>query len=158
MKKIILIICLLLPVGVFVFLRYFGKNEFSIPVYYENGVDDPPTNCNRKYDSPYQVSESALLNFGWKGKPVLIVADSSRSVQLGINRLEEGITVELQTLFLTGKDEYLDQFYSCDLLLKDPWKIVLIDEQRRIRGYYDPETREEVDRLAVELKILLKKY
>jgi len=34
----------------------------------------------------------------------------------------------------------------------------LLDDQRRIRGYYDPQSREEVDRLIVELKILLKKY
>jgi hypothetical protein len=158
MKKIILITFLLLPIGVFVFLKFFGKNEFSIPVYYESGVDSPPTGCHRTYDVPYLVSESPLTNFGWNGKPVLIVADSSRSVQEEINRLDEELSVELQIIFLSGKDEYLDEFYSCDLLLKDPWKMVLIDDQRRIRGYYNPETREEVDRLVVELKILLKKY
>jgi protein SCO1/2 len=34
-------------------------------------------------------------------------------------------------------------------------KFMLIDEQGRVRGYYDGVDREEVDRLVVEIKILL---
>jgi len=34
----------------------------------------------------------------------------------------------------------------------------LIDDQKRIRGYYKIGFRDEMDRLEVELKILLKKY
>jgi hypothetical protein len=158
MKKIILVLALLLPIGVFLFLGLFGKNEFSIPVYYENGVDSPLASCNRIYEAPYQVSDSLLTSMGWKGSALLIVADSSRTVQLGLRRLNEELKSEVQTVFPVGEDEQLDQIYSCDLLLQRPWTAVLVDDQRRIRGYYDPETREEVDRLIVELKILLKKY
>lgn len=158
MKKVILIIALLLPIGVFVFLRFFGKNEFSIPVYYENGVDSPPPGCNRDYNASYQVSDSLLTHMGWKGNPVLIIADSSRSVQLGLKRLNEELKDEVQTIYPSGEGAYLDELYTCDLLLQLPWTTVLLDDQRRIRGYYDPQSREEVDRLIVELKILLKKY
>jgi hypothetical protein len=43
-------------------------------------------------------------------------------------------------------------------LLEGPRQAVLIDSQRRIRGFYDLRNRDEVDRLRVELKILLEKY
>lgn len=158
MKKVILIIALLLPIGVFVFLRFFGKNEFSIPVYYENGVDSPPIGCNRDYNSSYQVSDSLLTHLGWQGSSVLIIADSSHAVQLGLKRLNEELKDEVQTIYPRREVAFLDEFYTCELLLQMPWTTVLLDDQRRIRGYYDPQSREEVDRLIVELKILLKKY
>lgn len=156
MKKVILIIALLFPIGVFVFLRFFGKNEFAIPVYFESGIEAIPTACNRNYQSPYRVSDSLLKNFGWSGKPVLIVADTA--VQSELTRLDEELGAEIQTIYLSGEANYLDQVLRCDLLLQKPWTTVLLDDQRRIRGYYAPNTREEMDRLIVELKILLKKY
>ena len=73
-------------------------------------------------------------------------------------RLDEELSTEIQTIYLSGERDYSDQFFTCDLLLQKPWTTVLLDDQRRIRGYYDPNAREEVDRLIVELKILLKKY
>jgi len=158
MKKVILVLALLLPIGVFVFLRFFGKNEFSIPVYYEHGVDSPPIGCDRDYTSSYQVSDTLLTRMGWKGSTVLLIADSSHSVQLGLTRLNEEFKEEVQTIYPRGELAYRDEIYSCDLLLQKPWTTVLLDDQRRIRGYYDPQSREEVDRLIVELKILLKKY
>ncbi len=158
MKKIILILALLVPIGIFIFLKFFGKNEFTIPVYFENGVDQPLAGCNRVYDSPYLVSASVLNTVGWNGRPVLLSADSSGVVQKALMNLEEGISNKIQSLFLKGERDYLNELLACDLLLKSPWKVVLIDDQRRIRGYYDPADRDEVDRLIVELKILLKQY
>jgi len=158
MKKVILIIALLFPIGVFVFLRFFGKNEFTIPLYYESGVEDIPTDCKRNYQSPYQVSDSLLINFGWNGKSVLIVTDSTPSVKKGLLRLDNELSGEIQTIFITEESDYLNEILTCDLFLQKPWTTVLLDDQRRIRGYYDPASREEVDRLIVELKILLKKY
>jgi hypothetical protein len=158
MKKIILILALLVPIGIFIFLRFFGKNEFTIPVYYENGVEHPPAGCNRVYDSPYLVSASVLKNIGWNGRPVLLVADSSGVVQKALMNLEEEISTQIQSLFLINQNDDRNELLACDLLLKSPWKVVLMDDQRRIRGYYAPENREEMDRLIVELKILLKQY
>ncbi len=37
-------------------------------------------------------------------------------------------------------------------------RMILIDKEKRIRGFYDGTNREEVDRLIVEMKILLKSY
>jgi hypothetical protein len=157
MKKAILIIALVVPIGIFIFLKFFGKNEFSIPVYYETGVDNPPGNCKRNYSSSYTVSDSLLSLIGWKGTPTLIVADSSRAIQLGLSRVDGEFKNEIQVIYPDNKID-LDEFYTCDLLLQKPWSLVLLDDQRKVRGYYDLEHRDEADRLIVELKILLKKY
>lgn len=158
MKKIILVITLIVPVGIFIFLRFFGKNEFAIPVYYENAIDIPNTGCGRSYSATYQVADSTLTNIGWSGKSVLIVNDSSSTVHLGLKRLNEELPNEVQLIFLPDSEAYPSQLFRCDFLLQKPMNTVLLDEQRRIRGYYDYKDREEVDRLILELKILLKKY
>jgi hypothetical protein len=36
--------------------------------------------------------------------------------------------------------------------------VTIVDNQNRIRGYYDATDRDEVDRLIVEIKIILKQY
>jgi hypothetical protein len=42
-KKIIyLLIALCLPALIFVFLKFFGKNQFDIPVYFKDGVEEAP--------------------------------------------------------------------------------------------------------------------
>jgi hypothetical protein len=158
MKKFVLILALLLPIGIFIFLKFFGKNEFTIPIYYESGVDHPPVDCNKRYDSPYLVSDSLLLSLGWNGHPVLFVVDSTGKAQKILVHMDEGISEKIQVLTLNKPDESLTKLLACDLLLQSPWKVVLIDDQRRIRGYYTPEDRDEIDRLTVELKILLKQY
>ena len=156
MKKVILIVALLFPIGVFIFLRFFGKNEFSIPIYYESGMVDIPSKCNQSYTTPYHVSDTTLLKFGWKSGVVLIAKDTN--AQSTLAKLDEDLRAQIQILFLVEQSDYLEEFLTCDLLLRKPSTTVLLDDQRRIRGYYDLQTREEFDRLEVELKILLKKY
>ena len=49
-------------------------------------------------------------------------------------------------------------FKNCELVMDDiDDRVVLVDNQERIRGYYDIMDREETDRLIVELKILIAK-
>lgn len=158
MKRVILIVTLLVPAGIFIFLKYFGKNEFSIPVYFETGVPNPPNGCTRIFDAPFLVSDSILYAMGWKNGTVLIVADSSRTVTIALQRLEEVFLEEVQIMIPSSEMDSIDLFYDCEVLLQKPWNIVLVDNQRRIRGYYDLKHRDETDRLIVELKILLKKY
>lgn len=65
--------------------------------------------------------------------------------------------------FLTGDKEALHQMACCGFLLplqagKDNLilsnKLVLVDGQRRIRGYYEGDDLEDVDRLVQEIKLL----
>lgn len=160
-KSIYLLLALILPVGVFVFLRMFGKNEFTIPVYYEQGVTDSQPSCAYTYPVPYSVPDSIMQRIGWAADKsvVLLVADTSTVVNIGLKRLQEEFeSTDFQFVYPSGEPASRDHWYSCFFFLKRPWSAVLIDSEKRIRGYYAPNSREEVDRLIVEMKILLKQY
>lgn len=61
--------------------------------------------------------------------------------------------------FLTGEKATIETLVQCGFVLKEQkelnYPIVLIDGKRRIRGYYAGTDSEEVDRLILEIKILL---
>jgi protein SCO1/2 len=43
MKKLLfLVLTLAIPVSIFLFLKYFGSNEFEVPLLFENGIDGCP--------------------------------------------------------------------------------------------------------------------
>ncbi len=149
MKKVILFVSLALPVLVFIFLKLFGKNEFEVPVYWSDGVS--VTGC-KPVHGQYTVPDSALGAWGWKGdKATLIVLDQS-TVKENLARVAD----------LFNEGDYSTVATSnvppCLLLAGDSSKVILVDDQKRIRGYYTPTNRKETDRLAVELRILLKQY
>lgn len=159
-KFIYLVLALILPVGVFIFLRSFGKNEFYIPVYYEQGIEDPSAGCPYLYSAPYRVADSILLRIGKTHYPAtLLVVDTSSQVKAGLKRLTgEFEPSEYQLLFPDKDPTIWDHWCACVFFLHKPWSAVLIDSKNQIRGYYSPNTREEMDRMIVEMKILLKKY
>ena len=55
-------------------------------------------------------------------------------------------------------DTRYKRWTSCIFFIKKPYNAVLVDEENRIRGYYAVDNREEMDRLILEMQILLKKY
>jgi hypothetical protein len=63
-----------------------------------------------------------------------------------------------QALLQAGDSATCGRWKKCVFLVNEPWQAVLLDQDKRIRGYYDLRNRDEEDRLRVELKILLKKY
>lgn len=75
-----------------------------------------------------------------------------------------------QWKFLTGEKEEIYSLARCGFLLPvqdgdgskadfiHSEKIILVDGQKRIRGYYDGTDREEIDRLITEINILLDTY
>jgi len=155
-KKILyLFLALLLPALIFVFLKYFGKNEFDIPVYYQNGVTESDNECHVALSGQYFVPDSVLAKWNWRDASVLVsfaVEKENKELQ---QRLTEAKIEDLLVIHLNESDRKMKE---CVLLMKEPWDAVLIDSQRRIRGYYKLGNRDEMDRLDVELKILLKKY
>lgn len=157
-KNIYLLLALVVPTAIFVFLRQYGRNEFTIPVYYQQAAE-VPAGCSGTYPAPYTVADSVLSLAGWKVEALLIVADSSRETLRAVKKISEEFKEDSFTvIFPSGEEAQLNRIYSCQLFLQKPWTAVLLDSQRRIRGYYAPGTREETDRLAVEINILLKKY
>jgi len=157
-KPIYLLLALAVPAAIFVFLRQCGKNEFTIPIYYQQAAE-VPAGCSVKYSAPYAVADSVLSLADWKGEALLIVADSSRETLRAVKKISEEFKEDsFKVIFPSGEEAQLDRMYQCMLFLEKPWTAVLLDSERRIRGYYAPGTREETDRLTIEINILLKKY
>lgn len=160
-KVIYLSLALLLPALIFVFLKYFGKNEFDIPVFYANGVGDSSAVCKIKTTGQYYISDSAFSSLKCNRCETMLIVEGNRDEGSQLKELNGGKgfsdlgTAFLSDLFPANEKE---NFKSCVLFMRSPWNAVLVDKQRRIRGYYKLGNRDEMDRLEVELKILLKKY
>jgi hypothetical protein len=154
-KKITyLLLALALPGLVFIFLKIFGKNHFDIPVYYTKGVSSDTLNndCRITIHGQYYVADSVLKEWNRKGSVILFSFSGEQETEW------------MHKLFNKGKLEFIqpvcwncgeDKFKDCVLFLKEPYNTVLIDDQKRIRGYYKLGDREEMDRLEVEVEILL---
>ncbi len=155
MKKILyLFLALLLPGLIFVFLKYAGRNEFNIPVYYDSGVNPAPTDCGLTYQTPYRVRARS------SGASVVIfpVAEAESGF---VDRLSVEFPSSRLEIVSAGKQWPADSLgwaKKCYYLTNDPYNTVLVDSTGAIRGYYDVRLRDEEDRLRVEVKILLKQY
>jgi hypothetical protein len=149
MKKIILFVALPLPVLIFLFLKFFGKNEFDVKVYWSEGVN--VAGCAPQ-PAPYIVPDSALTAWGWTGDKATLIILNENGIRDNLARVAD----------LFKDDDYstikVAEVPRCLLLAGDSSQVVMIDDQRRIRGYYTPTDRKQTDRLAVELRILLKQY
>lgn len=55
-KSIFLFLLLIFPVLIYLFLQGFGKNQFAIPIYFENGLSATQEGCNPLLQKgPYQL-------------------------------------------------------------------------------------------------------
>ena len=187
-KGIFLFLLILLPVIIFLFLKFFGANNYSIPVYYPNGIGDTlqQVTCLDRTAGQY-VAESALLEKG-KSKVVHFERMDGPVLKTRLEELEkvqdvffDNPNVQLTTYLNSSSIQgdaiegynkrviFLDQFWKfqeldsmaysnfkhCDLVMSDlDNRVVLVDADNRIRGYYNIMEREETDRLIVELRIL----
>jgi protein SCO1/2 len=157
-KKITyLLLALALPGLIFIFLKVFGKNHFDIPVYYQEGISGLPTECTGTYQGQYALPDSSLHAFGYKHDVACLFVDSSAIANKEIKQLRQAFgESQLQIISLAGiKPNRLNPIKNCVLFLKEPWQAVLVDKQKRIRGYYGFTSLEEADRLKVEIDILL---
>jgi hypothetical protein len=144
-KGLFLSLALIVPALVFVFLKRFGKNEFVVPQFHQQApewtiADCPPVTI------PLQIAV---------GQPRVrvIAAQSGPEIDLNIRRIAENILPELYQVIAVRKDSI-----RCALLMRDEDGEVLLDSVGRVRGYYNLRSREETDRLILEMRILLKQY
>jgi len=157
-KKITyLLLALALPGLIFIFLKIFGKNHFDIPVYYKNGISDSLKECPGAYRGQYTLPDSVLKIFSYKNDVASLFIDESELTNKEVTQLKQSYgDNQLQIITLRGiEPNRLNRIKNCVLFLKQPWKAVLVDKQKRIRGYYAFTSLEETDRLNVELDILL---
>jgi hypothetical protein len=182
-KPILLFLALILPVGVFVFLKYFGKNEFAVPALFADGISVPVGCESFRYEVPYFIPDTVLTTLRWNKqdsislvvfKGSLITNQQERSIQL--NRIFTAFPFDKFQVTMFSEDPETEQtiltdsrlilvqgqkivpLRDCVFLLKPADNVVLLDFKKRIRGQYNLTNREDVDRLIMEMNIILKKY
>lgn len=173
-KPLLLFLALLLPVTIFLFLHFFGQNEFEIPVYYESSIEQVPTSCQIEYNFPYRVTNTSLnldttaVVFFVRGLSEEQLIESTFQLSRLVDEFGEAVPqillVNQQTdemvnavkMTLLDSASYIIE-KDCLFIAGDN-QIVLVDGEKRIRGYYANATLKEVDRLILELKILFKDY
>ncbi len=204
----------MIPVLIYLFLRTFGENHYSVPVFYESGLStiygDCPSDSTQHLvpnfsltNQSNQVIEGTSLNdkitivdFFFTSCPSICPIMSSQmervqdafkdnpniqilsvsvdptydSVEVLKSYAQKHQAIDGFWHFLTGDKDNIYELATCGFALPtidgngDPDefvhsdKFVLVDKERRIRGYYSGTNREEVDRLILEIKILLYEY
>ncbi|MBT1686238.1 hypothetical protein [Dawidia soli] len=160
---VFLLVALVLPSVIFVFLKFFGKNEFAVePLFQVAPAAGVPIACGH-VTFPYHVPDSVLRNTLQHKKidTVLLVVlgelDKESGTQLA--RIEETFGDSRFMERLTFPKKELEEMYrTCVFLLPESHNVVMLDETGTIRGQYNASDREDVDRLLTELTIVFKKY
>lgn len=186
-KAILLFLVIGLPVIIFLFLKAFGNNEFTIPVYYEQGLGDSlSTPCLNRSPQQYIVANDLVpkgalkvIHFERLDGPVLKTRlEALERVQdVFYNQDDIMLITNLSGNTIVKKDisdydkriQFLDQFWKVNELDSISWaklkfcdvamsaidnRVVLVDDENKIRGYYNILERDETDRLILELRIL----
>lgn len=159
-KLLFLFLALLLPVLIFVFLKRFGANEFSVPVYHETGVISAGPDCDFNYDAPYRVADSLMVRLGVNDADSLCVFYFGSSLETAMNRVATEFRGQpVRRVAVPNAGDLSEGFIrNCVFLMEEHTSVALVDHRNRIRGYYDGSDRDDIDRLIVEMKIILKKY
>lgn len=183
-KAFFLFLALLLPIAVFVFLKLFGKNEFTVKPLFQESVESA-TDCKSfVYKAPYFLHDSVLNQVGWLKDDSLTVfifnsipEKDHREYSIQVDRIfTELSSKNFHIVYLsermkggatnTLKDEEatlkelgdLSLYRNCIFLMRQPENAVMVDSKKRIAGQYDLTDLEDADRLIMEMKILLRKY
>lgn len=62
LQGFVLVCVLLIPVLIFMFLRGFGENHYDLPIFYQNGVDNPFKECSFEDSTQHYIPEFAFTN------------------------------------------------------------------------------------------------
>ena len=169
-KLIGLFLILALPVFLFLFLKFFGRNEYTIETFYESGVPTDTLGCEFEPEAPYRVKLSQQVNgialiLLDGGEKLMATSDRNNIIRRiqqnapgGVNLFiyynkDLGAPIPLEGVFYIPKSEDSWGTLRCLFVTSEDNQLILLDDQRKIRGYYGLEL-EEVDRLLVELEIL----
>lgn len=155
-----LAIALLLPGSIFVFLKIFGENEFAVEPLYTTVAPEVPAGCYA-VKAPYHLPDSVLqqLNFQEDTLVLVVMGNLSADGAIQLHRVEEQTKTDPLHMILVGNNvRRLRLWKKCIFFLKEPFDLVLVDKKGALRGQYNSNDREDVDRLLTEITIILKKY
>jgi hypothetical protein len=180
-KVVYLFLALLLPVGIFLFLKFFGRNEFAVKALYQDSVPHREACAGIEYKVPYVVPDSVLTQIKWNQLDSVTLVyfsnpdrQSKQEQAIQLSRVRSGFAPDKLTIMEISTDSLQEEaavlsplYFStneinvlqrCVFLLDAPGDAVVIDSRKRIAGQYSLTDREDADRLILELKILLKHY
>ena len=157
LKQILLLfLALLLPACVFIFLKGFGENEFSVPALFKDELPMVLPECNVQPTLPYHIPDSTLSDLDLKADSLALVFFGGGSEQ-GLARVKEEYSNLPLKMFMLDKDKHAKEM-KCIYFLQEPFNVVLVDRSGSLRGQYNSNDRDEVDRLLMELAIIFRKY
>ena len=150
-KGFILLFALLFPVIVFLFLKFFGQNEYKLSIY-NSSCSDLIENLLKE-----PINNIKLLD--------VRLRDDNLLIDNYINKLD--ISNEIKVITLSDQPRNLEwmSIRVDNLLIKNLTKcvenvvfdksfILLIDTKNNVRGYFNSTDRGEIERLDVEIDIL----
>jgi protein SCO1 len=62
LQGLVLVCILLVPVMIFLFLRSFGNNQYDIPILFQDGVEDPLSECNMVDSGQHYIPDFTLTD------------------------------------------------------------------------------------------------
>ena len=153
-KGFVLLFALLFPVIIFLFLKFFGQNEYELSVY--------NSSCSDSIGKIFSDSKVSLNNI-----KILDVRLNNDDLLIDnyVNKLEINDEIKVITLsdqlrnlkWLNIKDDssLIKSLTSCiENIVFEKSFILLLDKNNNIRGYFDSADRGEIERLDVEIDIL----
>lgn len=160
-KGIFLFVALLLPVGVFIFLKFFGRNEFEVPLLYQHEL--PPNAAQYGITKlPYTVGQDVLDSMRIPaGDSIVLVlfGDISPEKAVQIKRVEAEFGLPVYWYTVSDTAESLRRSWKQTVFFLDSNQdLAIVDTKGRIRGQYQLSKRDDVDRLITELTIIFKQY
>ncbi|HYC85277.1 MAG TPA: hypothetical protein VEB86_08650 [Chryseosolibacter sp.] len=159
-KSVLLFLGLVLPVLIFIFLKIFGKNQFDVPLVYQDGVKEVPEGCSGAFAAPYRIDERVMNAIApERGRSLVLInfGEPYPKLKTVVAKFPDEVKLLAAGQIHLGEIDFT-MLKRCVLLMRDPADLVLIDHERNIRGYYDGNDRDDLDRLEAELIIILKKY
>lgn len=153
-KGFVLLFSLLLPILVFLFLKFFGKNEYKLDVLI--------TSCD-KFIEALPINK----NFGDREIKVLDIriSNDQQVVDLNLSKLISYKKIKLITLSNDLRKVNWEYYKVAESLLNeirlcienphyDEPFLLLLDTSNNIRGIYRSLDQKEIERLNVEIDIL----
>jgi hypothetical protein len=161
-KALFLFLALILPVCIFLFLKFFGRNEYDVKPLFSDSPPPTDTNCTTVTTVPYVVHDSIRSQLVVENDSLVVIAFNSEAADINstnqMKRIAEEVSgLPVSLLTFSGSERHLS-WKSCVFFLKGSQDLVVVDRHGRIRGQYTSTDREDADRLLTEVTIILKRY
>lgn len=162
LKSFFLFFIVLFPVLIYLFLQTFGENKFEIPVYVDAEKLEHEI-CPEVSINIQRIKKENVLLMEFRTRLI----ERNDQYKINRNRLENRFKGKYQYAIENGIGKE-KPYLSCSETLKthlvqeeldenlniENW-LVLIDRKRKVRGFYLLKDSEEVDRLIIEMTLLL---